>query len=153
MQTSSRKAFTMVELVFVIVVIGILAAIAVPKFAATRDDATITKAIATVGSIRSALSTERQKRILRGDFLAITSLSNGGTGAITNFSNDSDGNANSVLEYAISACAAGQKGCWSVTGTTYRYVMPTTGNVDFNITNNRFDCTAPTDANCKLLTN
>ncbi|MEY3090856.1 MAG: hypothetical protein RL113_1172, partial [Pseudomonadota bacterium] len=30
----AKKAFTMIELVFVIVVIGILASIAVPKFAA-----------------------------------------------------------------------------------------------------------------------
>ena len=56
MQISSKKAFTMIELVFVIVVIGILAAIAVPKMAATRDDATITKAIATIGSVRSAIA-------------------------------------------------------------------------------------------------
>ena len=68
MNTSSQKAFTMMELVFVIVVIGILSAVAVPKFAATRDDATITKARTTVAAISSALSTERQKRILRGDF-------------------------------------------------------------------------------------
>ena len=151
MQIASKKAFTMIELVFVIVVIGILSAIAIPKFAATRDDATITKAIATIGSVRSALATERQKRILRGDFATITSLSNGGSGAITKFSNDKDGNANDVLEYSIPACTSGQKGCWSVSGTTYTYTMPTSGSVDFNITNNRFNCN-PTDANCKLLT-
>ncbi|MDP3465308.1 MAG: type II secretion system protein, partial [Sulfuricurvum sp.] len=34
-----RSAFTMVELVFVIVIVGILAAIAIPRFAATRYDA------------------------------------------------------------------------------------------------------------------
>ena len=74
MQMSSKKAFTMIELMFVIVVIGILSAIAIPKFAATRDDATITKAIATIGAVRSAIATERQKRILRGDFTPITSF-------------------------------------------------------------------------------
>lgn len=34
-----RNAFTMIELVFVIVVLGILASIAVPRLVATKDDA------------------------------------------------------------------------------------------------------------------
>jgi len=41
-----RKAFTMVELIFVMVIIGIIAAIAIPKLNATRDDATISTIVA-----------------------------------------------------------------------------------------------------------
>jgi len=66
-----KKAFTMIELVFVIVVIGILAGVAIPKFAVTRDDAIVSKARSTVAALRSAISIERQKRILRGDFTPI----------------------------------------------------------------------------------
>ena len=36
-----RHAFTMIELIFVIVILGILAAVMIPKLAATRDDARI----------------------------------------------------------------------------------------------------------------
>lgn len=155
MQMSSKKAFTMIELIFVIVVIGILAAIAVPKMAATRDDATITKTIATIGSVRSALATERQKRILRGDFTAITSLNSTGTNvAFSTFSPDGDNNTSNVLEYAVSDCTGlgKSKGCWSESGGTYTYAMPTSDSVAFIITSSRFDCNDPTDSNCKLLT-
>jgi len=39
----SHSAFTMIELIFVIVILGILAVVAIPKLSATRDDARIVK--------------------------------------------------------------------------------------------------------------
>ncbi|PSM51820.1 putative type II secretion system protein [Campylobacter blaseri] len=38
-----KKAFTMIELIFVIVILGILAAVVIPRLAVARDDAKISK--------------------------------------------------------------------------------------------------------------
>jgi len=149
----NRNAFTMLELVFVITIIGILTAIAIPKLAATRDDATITKAITTVASVRSAISAERQKRILRSSFTGITdlALANGNGNPIFDFF---DGNSTlPILEYPIRACKdASARGCWvSTANNTYVYRMPTgSTNVTFTLLNNRLTCDT-TNADCRTL--
>ena len=43
-----RKGFTMIELIFVIVILGVLASVAIPRLAATRDDAELSKAAANL---------------------------------------------------------------------------------------------------------
>jgi prepilin-type N-terminal cleavage/methylation domain-containing protein len=52
-----KKAFTMVELIFVIVIIGILVSVAVPRLSATRDDALISKNSEYIMGIMSEIST------------------------------------------------------------------------------------------------
>ena len=50
------KGFTLIELVMVIVILGIMAAIAIPKFVSLQDSAREAAADGAIGAIRSAVS-------------------------------------------------------------------------------------------------
>ena len=50
-----KRGFSMIELIFVIVILGILASVALPKLAATRDDASASGIKSDVGTITQAV--------------------------------------------------------------------------------------------------
>lgn len=54
----NRNGFTMVELIFVIVILGVLAAVAIPKLAATRADAIVTAEVSSVAQALQNLASE-----------------------------------------------------------------------------------------------
>jgi len=107
-----RSGFTMIELIFVIVILGILASVAIPKLAATRDDAKISKALNEISMLKNDLSSYYTSA---GTF--------GGTKS----------NVTNVDLYTNANCQAANKvgnGTALNTngGTTYYYCVPKNGN-------------------------
>ncbi len=148
----NKNAFTMIELVFVIVILGILAAVAVPKFSATRDDAVVAKGRSNVAAIRSGIITERQSRLIKG----LSAFIPNGTGTYTKNNTtykqmDNGGLFGGVLMYPIKQ-STGNDG-WSATAGTGTYTYKVAGSSNtFKYTpkDGKFVCTSGNE--CDKLT-
>jgi len=71
-----RAGFTMIELIFVIVILGILAAVAIPKLAATRSDAEASK---MVSNLATCVGDAGSAYLKDGNFSTISSANDGAT--------------------------------------------------------------------------
>lgn len=116
------SAFTMIELIFVIIILGILASVAIPKFGSVKIDADISKGRADVSAIRSGIVTERQSRLILGD---PTFIAPGTSTTVKQL--DSGGLFGGVLSYAITPSSS--SGHWHSRTT----VDANTSTVNFKI--------------------
>lgn len=62
----SEGGFTLIELVIVIVILGILAAVAIPKYEDMREQARVATLKGQLGSIRSAIAIQYARNALNG---------------------------------------------------------------------------------------
>ncbi len=69
-----RKGFTMIELIFVIVILGVLASVAIPRLAATRDDAEVAKAAT---NLTTAVNDIANYYIAKGSFYSYNKKADG----------------------------------------------------------------------------
>jgi general secretion pathway protein G len=136
-----KKAFTLIELIIVIVIIGILMAVAVPKLFATRDDAIITRVRTQIANIRSAIADYHTKEMMKG----LNKYPNTLDEANVNQDDQKlfEGNhTNNVylLEYPVYSKNA--DGHWMKTDDTNYTVKIMNNDVkfDYNNTNGHFDC-------------
>ena len=153
-QDEIRPAFTMIELIFVIVVLGILGAVAIPRLAASRDDAVMVRGKSQVAAIRSGISLLKSKRLLEGNMTVIDELDIA--------TKDADGQNlfyggayGNILEYPI--LSKNSDGYWMRTGDPATYTFQVLGQtITFTYTSTTgFTCDATntsTGTNCKSLT-
>jgi general secretion pathway protein G len=134
---NSRKAFSLIELIFVIVLMGILGAVAVPKFASVKEDVDIDKGRADIATIRSVIFSERQQQLVKGnrDFIDKLTPSTSSTTLFTG-----NGSDRRLLMYGIKA------GAWQHTAAkTYTYTVGTTSTTfKYYDNNGSFECTPGT---------
>ena len=114
-----KKGFTMIELIFVIVILGILAVVAIPKLAATRDDAEIAKTATNIQTLISDLGsyyTSQGKFTTKAGDNANDPLN---LSAMTNVSNPVKAKTDNCLEVKAPATATDLAGAIEVAvGTT-----------------------------------
>ncbi|MDY3664392.1 MAG: type II secretion system protein [Campylobacter sp.] len=121
-----KKGFTMIELIFVIVILGILASVAIPRLAATREDAEISAAVA---NLRTLVSDVTAYYTAKGDF---------GTAKwsdLTNVPLNVVNNSNAVGNSATAHLTVGGKDCIGVqlvnkNDTTPAHIKFTTTNAN-----------------------
>lgn len=139
-----KSAFTVIELIFVIVVLGILATVALPKFAGVKEQADVAKGKGDVATIRAGIVNERQTRLIRGDasWISAANLDTGGK------------LFGGVLMQGFSNSAT--SGNWSATAGsgTYKYWVGSTDTTfDYNATTGSFGCTQVSGNYCDQLAN
>jgi len=62
-----QRAFTLVELLVVIVMLGVLAALVVPKFSGATDNARSAATQSTLAGVRTAVATFRMNAVINGN--------------------------------------------------------------------------------------
>lgn len=122
-KTQIQKGFTLVELLIVVIILAILAAIVVPQFTATTDDAKLAALDSTLGNVRSAIDLYYQQH---GKYPGAVSAAGGtcpgggtaGTGAATGGAGTTAEDA--FLSQLVSYTNSAGQAC-STTDTTFKF--------------------------------
>ena len=115
---TNRKGFTLIELLIVVVIIGILAAIAIPKFAATKDKA---KLASVKSDVRNAMTAEEayfSDYSAYGTLAQLTTASNFTLSAGNTDDGTVGGTAGYTLKFKSTTISTGLSACQVLVGAS-----------------------------------
>ncbi len=144
-----KKAFTLIELIFVIVIIGLLASVAIPKFLNLTTHAKTSAVKSVITSVQTSVDVVHGKWIIDDNF-NWTPLNSGSCKLNTNGYPDSlDGGKGEsdlfkcVLKIPVPSCGGNKNGCWveSDDNIYEYYITPDKVlKVEYNSTNGAVEC-------------
>ena len=118
-----KKGFTMIELIFVIVILGILASVAIPRLAATRTDAEVAT---TVANLRTLLSDAASYYAVKGEFgttVKWNEITNVPLGDANKLAAGSGADNDGILKVGGRDCIAVKLADRTATGTVPAYIV------------------------------
>jgi len=136
-----QGGFTLIELVVVIVVLGILAAVAVPRFINVQTEARVAVMQGLAGSVASAANLAHAKWIAAGS--TGTTVDMDGTSV-----NVSTAGYPTLATGGIDAAIKTVSNNVALNATGFNYTGKTSCKITYNETNGDVDPTAVTTANC-----
>ncbi len=119
MRLNNKNSFSILEFIFIVVIMGILATVSIPKLLNTKDNASIIRVQNDLNVIQNGLKEYQTKHILQNDDGVLDSLDKDD---ISLFSN--------ILETPF--IASDDINCWTkISNTKYRYNLSSNQNIEF----------------------
>ena len=149
-----KKAFTLIELIFVIVIIGVLASFAIPKFKNLTTHAKSSGIKSVVTSVQSSIDNIHGKWIINDSYsweCNGSELNSDGYPEKLDSGSDESNLFKCVLKVPIPACSDGKtNGCWKEEEDkkySYYYSPSRVLKIEYNTTNGTLECLDGDDIN------